>query len=125
MPMPRPDEESKALFIDVMPEYPQIKIKPMFGSLAGFINGNMFTGLYGEVMFVRLPEALRLQLLEEGASEFSPMPGKPMKEYIALPEQWRQDPDKIREWIAQSLSWAETLPEKLPAKKKDKGAANG
>jgi TfoX/Sxy family transcriptional regulator of competence genes len=96
----------------------------MFGSLAGFINGNMFTGLFGQDIFVRLPEALRLQLLEEGASEFSPMQGRPMKEYVAFPEKWRQDPDKIREWIAQSLSWAETLPEKLPAKKR-KGAANG
>ncbi|WP_314586518.1 hypothetical protein [Paenibacillus terrigena] len=53
------------------------------------------------------------------------MPGKPMKGYIALPEQWRQDPDKIREWITQSLSWVGALPEKLPAKKKGKGAANG
>jgi TfoX/Sxy family transcriptional regulator of competence genes len=124
MPMTRPDDESKALFADVVPADPRINIKPMFGSLAGFINGNMFTGLFGQDIFVRLPEALRLQLLEEGASEFSPMQGRPMKEYVAFPEEWRQDPDKIREWIAQSLSWAETLPEKLPAKKR-KGAANG
>jgi TfoX/Sxy family transcriptional regulator of competence genes len=125
MSMPRPDDESKILFSDVVPADPRIKIKPMFGSLAGFINGNMFTGLFGQVIFVRLPEALRLQLLEEGASEFSPMPGKPMKEYVAFPEQWRQEPDKIREWIVQSLTWAETLPEKSPKKKPPKGAANG
>jgi hypothetical protein len=44
-----------------------------------------------------------------------------MKEYVAFPEQWRQGPDRMRKWIAQSLSWAETLPEKLPAKKQRKG----
>jgi TfoX/Sxy family transcriptional regulator of competence genes len=120
MSMPRPNEESKALFAAVVPPDPRIKIKPMFGSLAGFINGNMFTGLYGQDIFVRLPEAQRLQLLQEGAIEFSPMPGRPMKEYVAIPEQWRQDPDKISDLIAQSLSWAETMPEKLPAKKQGK-----
>jgi TfoX/Sxy family transcriptional regulator of competence genes len=116
----RPDEESKALFAAVAPLDPRVKIKPMFGSLAGFINGNMFTGLYGQDIFVRLPEDKRQQLLQAGATEFSPMPGRPMKEYVSVPEEWRQDPDKIRELIDQSLSWAETLPEKLPAKKSSK-----
>lgn len=120
MSIPRPDDESKALFASVMPADPHIQIRPMFGSLAGFINGNMFTGLYGQEIFVRLPEAQRLQLLQEGVSEFSPMPGRPMKEYVAVPEQWRHNPDKISDLISQSLSWAETLPVKLPAKKQSK-----
>ncbi|MCZ8513958.1 TfoX/Sxy family protein [Paenibacillus filicis] len=120
MSMPRPDDESKALFASVVPADPRVKIKPMFGSLAGFINGNMFTGLYGQEIFVRLPEEQRLQLIQEGATEFSPMPGKPMKEYVAVPDEWRNDPDKISDLIARSLSWAETLPEKVPAKKQSK-----
>lgn len=122
MSMPRPSGESKALFASVSPIDPRVTIKPMFGSLAGFINGNMFTGLYGETIFVRLPEAQRLELLEAGGAAFSPMPGRPMKEYVAVPEEWRQDPDRIGAWIARSLAWAETLPEKLPAKKMDKKA---
>jgi len=120
MSMPRPDDESKALFAAVVPPDPRVTIKLMFGSMAGFINGNMFMGLYGQDIFVRLPEELRLKLLQDGATSFSPMPGRPMKEYVAVPGQWRQNPDKIRELIAQSLSWAETLPEKLPGKKKGK-----
>lgn len=120
MSMPRPDDESKTLFRAAVPLDPRITIKPMFGSLAGFIHGNMFTGLYGQEIFVRLPEELRQQLLLLGGKEFSPMPGKPMKEYVAVPEEWRQDPDKISDWIAKSLSWAETLPAKLPAKKSGK-----
>ncbi|WP_274361687.1 TfoX/Sxy family protein [Paenibacillus thermotolerans] len=121
MSMPRMDDESKALFTSVVPPDPRITIKPMFGALAGFIHGNMFTGLVGRHIFVRLPEVQRIQLLEqEGAAEFSPMPGRPMKEYVTVPEQWRGEPEKIREWIAISLSWAETLPEKLPAKSKAK-----
>jgi TfoX/Sxy family transcriptional regulator of competence genes len=117
MSMPRTDAESKQFFADVIPGDPRIVVQPMFGSLAGFINGNMFTGLFGEQIFVRLPEKERQELLEvEGASEFSPMPGRPMKEYAALPDQWRHEPDKIRSWIETSLAWAETLPVKEPKK---------
>ena len=54
------------------------------------------------------------------------MPGKPMKEYVTLPEEWRDEPGKITAWIEQSLQWASAMPEKVPgkkptAKKKSKG----
>lgn len=51
------------------------------------------------------------------------MPGRPMKEYAALPDQWRQEPDKIRSWIETSLAWAETLPVKEPKKSAAKSKA--
>lgn len=47
MSMPRTDDRMKQLFAAVMPGDPHIHIRPMFGNLAGFINGNMFVGLYG------------------------------------------------------------------------------
>lgn len=123
MAMPKHDEESKTFFTSVIPVEPRIMIKPMFGNLASFINGNMFAGLFGTKIFVRLPEQDRSRLLEEeGATEFSPMPGRPMKEYVAFPEKWRKDPDKIREWIQHSLLWVETMPEKGAAKKKKEKA---
>jgi TfoX/Sxy family transcriptional regulator of competence genes len=118
MSMPRPDEESKAFFASVIPVDPRITIKPMFGNIGSFINGNMFSGLFGNQIFVRLPENERILLLEEeGASEFSPMPGRAMKEYVTIPEQWRQEPDKIRDWIERSLSWVGEMPEKESKKK--------
>lgn len=118
MSFSRADEESKAFFTSIVPEDPRVRIKPMFGNLAGFINGNMFTGLYGRQVFVRLGETERRRLLEqEGAAEFSPMPGKPMKEYVTLPEEWRQEPDKLRNRIELSLAWVGEMPEKAPSKK--------
>lgn len=117
MSMPRMDDESKALFVSLVPPDSRVTIKPMFGALAGFIHGNMFTGLVGQDIFVRLPEEQRNALLQQGGAEFSPMPGRPMKEYVTFPGQWRHEPDKIKEWIERSLSWAEALPEKLPKKK--------
>jgi TfoX/Sxy family transcriptional regulator of competence genes len=64
MSMPRPDEESKAFFASVIPVEPRITIKPMFGNIGSFFNGNMFAGLFGQLIFVRLPETDRSRLLE-------------------------------------------------------------
>ncbi len=57
--MPRPDEASKAFFHSVVPEGPDVRVRPMFGNLAAFVNGNMFMGLFGSDLFVRLEDADR------------------------------------------------------------------
>ena len=116
--IPKPDEESKAFFESVVPDHPDITLRPMFGNSAAFVNGNLFMGLYGPDVFVRLPEDERARLTEQGGSPFSPMPGRPMKEYVVLPEAWRGEPDRVREWARRSVEWAEELPAKQPKPRK-------
>jgi len=53
----------------------------MFGNISAFVNGNMFAGLFGNDLFVRLSKESRKELLEkQGASLLEPMKGRPMKE---------------------------------------------
>ena len=90
MKIPRPDEGSKEFFGSVLPDDPRITIRPMFGNISAFVNGNMFAGLFGDDLFVRLSDESRKELLEEkGASLLEPMKGKHMKEYVVLPNAWR------------------------------------
>lgn len=113
------DEESKAYLADILPVDPRVSTKPMFGSLGSFAGGHMFGGLFGSKVFARLPEEDRTTLLEtEGAEEFSPMPGRPMKEYVAFPDSWREDREKAREWMDKAFAWVSTMPPKEPKKKK-------
>jgi TfoX/Sxy family transcriptional regulator of competence genes len=116
--IPKPDEEAKAHFHEVVPDHPAVRIRPMFGNLAAFVNGNMFTGLFGTDVFVRLGEEDRAELLEAGGGPFEPMAGRPMREYVTLPAEWRQEPARVREWVARSLAWAEELPPKAPKERK-------
>lgn len=110
--MPKPDDASKAFFQSVVPEHPDVRVKPMFGNLAAFVNGNMFMGLYGSDLFVRLSEAEREAVAKEGGGPFEPMPGRPMREYVILPAAWREQPKRIRQWVERSLDWAAGLPAK-------------
>ena len=119
MPMPRPDAESKAFFESVLPDDPRVKVRPMFGNVAGFLNGNMFIGLFGSDLFVRLSAADRAELLqEEGAATLEPMPGRPMKEYAVIPKLWRDEPDSVRSWVTRSMDWVGAMPEKKAKGKK-------
>lgn len=83
----------------------------MFGSVAAFADGQMFMGLYAGELFVRLGEQYRAALLGEGAGLLEPMPGRPMREYVTLPD-WRSDSALVIRWAARSLEYALTLPPK-------------
>ena len=65
MSMPKPDEASRKFFESILPEDTRVKVRPMFGNVAGFVNGNMFIGLFGSDVFVRLSEADKAELLRE------------------------------------------------------------
>src|SRR5689334_21873351 len=92
-PMPRSDPDTLAFFRAVLPDDPRVAVRPMFGNHAAFVDGTMFAGVFGETLFVRLPEAERASLMEQGGSTFGPMPERPMKEYVTLPSAWRYQPE--------------------------------
>ena len=83
----------------------------MFGSVAAFVNGNMFMGLVSDELFVRLDEPERDQLGAAGGRPLEVMPGRPMREYVTLPD-WRTRPDTARDWGQRSLDYTLTLPAK-------------
>lgn len=121
MGMPRPDEAAKEYFESIVPDEANVTVRPMFGNVAGFVNGNMFIGLYGNDVFVRLSETERSELLSEaGAAVLEPMPGRPMKEYVTLPSEWRNAPGKVRAWVDRSLQWTAAMPEKKKKPRKRK-----
>jgi TfoX/Sxy family transcriptional regulator of competence genes len=89
----------------------------MFGNISAFVNGNMFAGVFGDDIFIRLSEENRQGLLaEEGAAYLEPMKGKPMKDYVVIPKGWHNKPERIRSWLSRSLLSTSKLPPKKPKK---------
>ena len=41
-PMPKADKSSREFFTSMVPDDPRVTVRPMFGNLAAFVNGNMF-----------------------------------------------------------------------------------
>ncbi len=116
--MPKPSEEAKAAFTKLVPDEPAVTIRPMFGNLSAFVNGNMFTGLFGEDLFVRLPDEHSAPIRRQGGRDFAPMAGHTMKGYVTVPSTWRNQTAATKAWIAASLAYTRGLPSKVPAGKK-------
>jgi len=108
---PKSTAEARAAFRELVPADERVSVRPMFGSVAAFVNGNMFIGLVSDELFVRLDEPERDQLHAAGGRPLEVVPGRPMREYVTLPD-WRTQPEKARDWGLRSLDYALTLPAK-------------
>lgn len=117
MKMPRPSEQDKARFDDLVPADPRVQVKPMFGNLAAFVNGNMFMGLFGSDIGLKLDDAGRQELLgHDGAGPFGPEE-RPMGGYVTIPSTWHSTAEG-KAWAERAFSYVAGLPPKKPKSKK-------
>jgi TfoX/Sxy family transcriptional regulator of competence genes len=118
MEMPKPTDDDKDAFRSLVPDDPRVEVKPMFGNLGAFVNGNMFMGLFGSSIGLKLDDAGRETLgQEKGAGPFGPAE-RPMGGYVSLPAAWRAAPEKAEPWIEQALAYVASLPPKQAKAKK-------
>jgi TfoX/Sxy family transcriptional regulator of competence genes len=110
-------------FHEVVAGIEGVEVRKMFGYPAGFVGGNMAVGLHQEDMIVRLPDDERAERLAAGWSQFEPMPGRPMREYVALPPDVVADPDQARHWTERAAAYVRTLPPKQPKAAKGRRAS--
>jgi TfoX/Sxy family transcriptional regulator of competence genes len=111
-------KESEELLRSLVPSAKEVAIRPMFGNLSAFVSGNMFFGVYGENLFVRLSESDRAELLKvKGAAVFEPLKGRQMKDYVVVPRSWASDPARIKPWVAKALDRSSRLPPKQKKKR--------
>ncbi len=113
MKMPKPTDEEKERFRSLVPDHPRVEVKPMFGNLGAFLNGNMFMGLFGDQVGLKLDEADREALVAEGGGPFGPEE-RPMGGYVTVPGVWGAG--EAGPWVAKALDLAAALP---PKKKKN------
>jgi TfoX/Sxy family transcriptional regulator of competence genes len=117
MRMPKPTEADKQRFRDLVEplthEPAAAEVKPMFGNLGAFVNGNMFAGLFGSDLGVKLGPADAAELASLGGGDWGPAE-RPMGGYLSVPA--GVDPE---EWVARAARHVATLP---PRVKKSSGA---
>ncbi|MFE3293633.1 TfoX/Sxy family protein [Rhodococcus sp. NPDC059234] len=113
--MPKPTDADKDYFRSLIPEAAAVEVKPMFGNLGAFVNGNMFAGLFGGSVGLHLrDEASREELIAtDGAGPFGPEE-RPMGGYVSLPRSWRAHPELAEPWVQKALTQAAALPPKAP-----------
>ena len=118
MEIPKPSEDDKRFFRSLIPDDPEVEIKPMFGNLGAFVHGNMFAGLFGSAVGVRLGQADAGELAAiDGSGPFGPAE-RPMGGYLSLPRTWRDDADLAARWVEKARAHVGSLPPKVSKPKK-------
>lgn len=110
MQMPKPTDADKQFFRSLIPEAPGVEVKPMFGNLGAFVNGNMFAGLFGSSVGVKLAADDLAELTAiEGAGPFGPAE-RPMGGYLSLPSSFTAEQSTL--WVNKAQAYVATLPPK-------------
>lgn len=86
----------------------------MFGYPAAFVKEHMFAGLHEDRLVLRLDDAGAAEAKRQGAMDFEPMSGRPMKGWVAVPQKLLADEVRAGAWV--ELAFQHTS--RLPAKKK-------
>ena len=117
MKMPKHSDEDKARFRALVPgEAPGVEVKPMFGSVGAFVNGNMFAGLFGTDIGVKLDDAAKAELSAiDGSGPCGPEE-RPMGGYLSMPESFSDD--EARAWMERAHEHVATFPPKAKKPKR-------
>lgn len=110
----------------ILDRHPEATRKQMFGYPAAFVGGNMATGLFADRWIVRLAGDELEGASARGGEAFEPMPGRPMKGFVAVPVEDVADDSRIDDWVSRGLATAAAMPAKEPkARKEPKGRPKG
>ena len=111
MEIPKPSDADKERFRSIVPDDPRVEVKAMFGNLGAFVNGNMFMGLFGADIGVKLTPAdgARLGAID-GAGPFGPAE-RPMGGYVTMPPSLVGTAEGAR-WVTRALDHVRELPPK-------------
>jgi TfoX/Sxy family transcriptional regulator of competence genes len=110
MEIPKPTPAARRLFDSLVPAGDtRVEVKPMFGNVAAFVNGNMFMGVFGPDIGVKLNEPDQQALRAAGGGAFGPKE-RPMGGYVALPASFTAA--EAQPWVSRALQHVGSLPAK-------------
>ncbi len=94
--------------------------KEMFGGLALLLHGNMFIGILGGDLMVRVGKDAHDECVKLPGARPMDFTGKPMKGYLFVGPQATSTPAAITPWVERTMAFVETLPKKAAKAAKSK-----
>jgi hypothetical protein len=109
MQVPRPTDADREWFQALVPDEPGVQVRPMFGNVAAFVNGNMFMGLFGSTLGVKLDPTGLAEVRAAGGGHYGP-PERAMNGWVSVPD--AASADQVAQWVDAALAYVRTLPAK-------------
>ena len=106
MQVPRPTDADRERFRALVPDEPDVEVRPMFGNVAALVNGNMFMGLFGSALGLKLDPAGLDDVRAAGGGHYGP-PERAMKGWVSVPDSAKED--QVAGWVEAALVYVRTL----------------
>lgn len=120
--MEKPTQAALDAFDASFPDDSRAERRKMFGMPAGFINGNMFLGVFADGLVLRLPDDTLAQAVAmEGVQNFEPTPGRSWKAYAHAPAS--MSAQRLAAWAMAAFDHTAAMPPKVPKPRRPKKTA--
>jgi TfoX/Sxy family transcriptional regulator of competence genes len=90
----------------------RVSQRKMFGGLALMFQGNMFVGVTGDELMVRVGKQNYVAALAEPHAREMDFTGKPLTGYVYVAADGIAEDEELQRWCDRALSFAQTLPAK-------------
>jgi TfoX/Sxy family transcriptional regulator of competence genes len=106
------DEQLAGRIREVLGDDPGIDERKMFGGIAFLLDGNMFVGVTGDDLMVRVgPDAWADALGQPQAREMD-FTGRSMKGYVYVSAEGTAEDEDLAAWVDRALAFVGSLPPK-------------
>lgn len=96
---------------------PGAQRRTMFGYAAYFVQGKLAFGLFGDGVCMKLAEEDRAAALRvKGVTEFAPMQGRVMREYVFFGRAALANEARLKRWAEKSAAYTQHVAPKKPSK---------
>jgi TfoX/Sxy family transcriptional regulator of competence genes len=95
--------------------------RKMFGCPCYSLRGNLFAGVFGDGVFVRLSDADRAAAVSAGCRPFEPLEGRTLRMYVALPRAEVADGEALSVWLRRSMDFVNGLPRRSRKRAQSRG----
>ena len=110
------DEELAQRVRQVLVDVPGVAERKMFGGLAFMIRGNMFCGVVGQDLMVRVGPDRYQEALAAPHARLMDFTGRPLKGMVYVGVEGCKTDEALRSWIDQAVSFAGSLPAKVSSR---------
>lgn len=97
---------------DALTGFPSVVEKKIFGGVSFMVRGNMCCGVIGDRLMVRVGAQAYEAALARPHVKVMDFAGRPMKGFVFVEPDGFASDGELREWIAQGMEFALTLPAK-------------
>ncbi|MDQ7781460.1 MAG: TfoX/Sxy family protein [Desulfomonilaceae bacterium] len=106
------NEHIEKRILNIISDWDNTDRKKMFGGICHLIQGNMFCGVYKDLLILRLGVEGAGKALETPFVRPFDITGRPMKGWVMVEEQGFRTEQSLRKWLEQAKAFASTLPPK-------------